>query len=80
MTVGELPNITGTIANISAQNEDAGVSATGVFSSYSEGAAGRPSSVAYDAKADSVKLNFGSNIMHNNISPCVAAHMWERKA
>lgn len=65
---------------MSAQDNNVGVSATGVFSSYSAGAAGRPSASTYDAKADSVKLNFGSNIMHNNISPCMPVYIWKRTA
>lgn len=66
--------------NACAQDKYMGIEGDGVFSSFSAGGSGRPSSVTYDAKADSVNLNFGSNIMHNNISPCVAAYMWERKA
>ena len=78
LAVGELPNIRGTIANISAQDENVGVSATGVFSSYSAGAAGRPETSKYDAKADSVELVFGSDQYHSNVSPAIAAYCWHR--
>lgn len=64
--------------NACAQDKNVGIEGDGVFSSFSAGDSGRPSSVTYDAKADSVKLNFGSNIMHNNISPCVAVYIWTR--
>ena len=77
MTVGELPNITGRIMDACAQEQSQGIECDGVFSSFSSG---RPSSVTYDAKADSVKLNFGSNIMHNNISPCMPVYIWKRTA
>ncbi len=80
LAVGELPNITGRIMDACAQEQSQGIESDGVFSSFSSGSSGRPSSVTYDAKADSVELNFGSNIMHNNISPCVAAYLWERTA
>ena len=78
ITVGELPNITGRIMDACAQEQSQGIECDGVFSSFSSGSSGRPSSVTYDAKADSVELNFGSNIMHNNISPCVAVYIWTR--
>ena len=78
MTVGELPNIRGTIANMSAQDKNVGVSATGVFASYSAGAAGRPGTSTYDAKADSVELAFGSDQYHSNVSPAIAAYCWHR--
>ena len=80
VTVGEMPNITGRIMNACAQDKDQGINGDGVFSSFSAGGAGRPSDTTYDAKADSVKLDFGSNIMHNNISPCMAMYIWKRKA
>lgn len=78
IAVGELPNIRGTIANMSAQDENVGVSATGVFSSYSAGAAGRPETSHYDAKADSVELVFGSDQYHSNVSPGIAVYCWRR--
>ena len=77
LSVGELPNITGRIMDACAQEQSQGIECDGVFSSFSSG---RPSSVTYDAKADSVKLNFGSNIMHNNISPCMPVYIWKRTA
>ena len=80
LTVGELPTITGRIMNACAQDENQGIDGDGVFSSFGAGGAGRPSNSTYDAKADSVKMNFGSNIMHNNISPCMAVHIWKRTA
>ena len=80
LTVGELPNITGRIMNACAQDKDMGIDGDGVFSSFSAGGSGRPSDSTYDAKADSVKLNFGSNIMHNNISPCMPVYIWKRTA
>ena len=78
LTVGELPNIKGTIANMSAQDENVGVSATGVFSSYSAGTASSPGTSKYDAKADSVELVFGSDQYHSNVSPAIAAYCWHR--
>lgn len=80
VAVGELPTITGRVMNACAQDENQGINSDGVFSSFSAGGAGRPSHSTYDAKADSVKMNFGSNIMHNNISPCMAVHIWKRTA
>lgn len=78
IAVGELPNIEGTISNMSAQDNNVGVSATGVFSSYSAGAAGRPETSKYDAKADAVELVFGSDQYHSNISPAIVAYCWHR--
>ena len=80
MTVGELPAITGRIMNACAQDNNMGINCDGVFSSFSAGSSGRPSSSTYDAKADSVELNFGSNIIHNNIQPSMAAYIWKRTA
>ena len=80
LAVGELPNIVGSIMNICAQNKNVGVSSDGVFSSFSSGGAGRPSASTYDAKADSVKLNFGDDKYHNNVSACIAAYVWQRTA
>lgn len=80
LSVGELPTITGRIMNACAQDENQGIDGDGVFSSFSAGGSGRPSNSTYDAKADSVELNFGSNMMHNNTSPCVAAYLWKRTA
>ena len=64
--------------NACAQDKSWGIDCDGVFSLFSSGSSGRPSNITYDAKADSVELNFGSNIMHNNISPCVAVYIWTR--
>jgi hypothetical protein len=80
VTVGELPNIVGRIMNICAQDKNVGVSSDGVFSSFSNGSAGRPSASTYDAKADSVNLNFGDDKYHNNVSACIAAYVWQRTA
>ena len=80
IAVGELPNIVGRIMNICAQDKNVGVNSDGVFSSFSRGSAGRPSASTYDAKDDSVNLNFGDDKYHNNVSACIAAYVWQRTA
>ena len=80
MTVGELPNITGRVMNMCAQDKDMGVEGDGVFSSFSAGGSGRPSASTYDAHADSVKLTFGENMAHNNIPASIAVYIWHRTA
>ena len=56
VTVGELPAITGRIMNACAQDKDMGIEGDDVFSSFSAGGSGRPSSSTYDAKADSDRV------------------------
>lgn len=63
-----------------AQNKDAGVYASGVFSAYKSGYAVRPDTSIYDANYDSVSLSFGNDIPHNNMQPYSTVYIFKRTA
>lgn len=79
LTVGELPNITGNIYDMAAQNSDNGISGDGVFTPFLAGSSLHPTS-GTSPKYDSIKMSFGSNLYHNNIAPAIAAYVWQRTA
>ena len=80
MTVGELPNIKGTFGcAVPAYHVQF---ANGVFSGTDFG--NKSGIVTNDADRNGTvygyRIEFGNNQRHNNVSPCLAVYLWERKA
>lgn len=80
ITADELPKISGEITDMCAQNENTGVNANGVFTSFKSGGCARASSVAWDAHYDSVRLLVGDDKAHNNLQPYQTVYIFMRSA
>lgn len=77
VAVGELPEIKGTFG-CSAPSYHANF-ANGVFVGTDFGT--KQSNIAKPGDVSTVygyRLSFGDNQRHNNVAPCVAAHLWQR--
>jgi hypothetical protein len=76
----ELPHIHGTVSDIARQSADQKISASGVFSApaYVEGVSFGTNFTSN--QDDGFVLDFGKDVPHENLSPCVAAYGWRRTA
>lgn len=76
----ELPHIHGTVSDIARQSADQKLSASGVFSApaYVEGVSFGTNFTSN--QGDGFVLDFGKDVPHENLSPCVAAYGWRRTA
>lgn len=80
LTTDELPHIHGTVSDIARQSVDQKLSASGVFSApaYVEGVSFGTNFTSN--QGDGFVLDFGKDVPHENLSPCVAAYGWMRTA
>lgn len=85
LTEGQLPNITGIIANVVTQTVG-GVTCRGVFSPRAEGAGnkmlygGGTQATTTAENTDEVWMSFGEDQPHNNMPPYIVAYCWQRIA
>lgn len=85
LTEGQLPNITGIIANVVTQ-ASSGVTCRGVFSPRAEGAGnkmlygGGTQATTTAENTDEVWMSFGEDQPHNNMPPYIVAYCWQRIA
>lgn len=75
LTVGELPEVSGTVKNYIMWGNDRAES--GVLHS-SVGNVRFPSAAAENAYGAEISISFGNNQRHNNISPGIAVYGWHR--
>ena len=80
LTTDELPHIHGTVSDIARQSPDQNLSTSGVFSApaYIEGVSFGTNFTSN--QGDGFVLDFGKDVPHENLSPCVAAYGWRRTA
>lgn len=78
-TVDELPAIEGSIMNMTAQNAETGVSASGVFTAFRTGGCARSTSIEWDAQYDSVAMKFGGGQYIENVQRSLVAYFWRRQ-
>ncbi|MBE6797413.1 MAG: hypothetical protein E7531_03640 [Ruminococcaceae bacterium] len=85
LTEGQLPNITGIIANVTTQTAG-GVTCRGVFSPRAEGAGnkmlygGGTQATTTAENTDEIQMSFGEDQPHNNMPPYIVAYCWQRIA
>lgn len=77
LTTDELPKISGSVSSLLRWNT--GKTQSGVLKAV-EGTSKFPSSTSENASNSTVSIEFGKNVAHENLSPCVAAYGWRRTA
>lgn len=75
LTVGELPEVSGSVENYLIWGTNQAES--GVLHSSVTGTK-FPSVATENAYGAKISISFGNNQHHNNISPCVASYIWQR--
>lgn len=76
-TTDELPKISGSVSSLIRWNT--GKTQSGVLKAV-EGTSKFPSTQTENASNSTVSIEFGENVAHENLSPCVAAYGWRRTA
>ena len=71
----ELPKISGSVSSLIRWNTDK--TQSGVLKAV-EGISKFPSTQTENASNSTVSIEFGKNVAHENLSPCVAAYGWRR--
>lgn len=77
MTVGEIPNINGSIEQVYIWNNQK--IATGVITAKSMGTK-FPSAAAENTTGHKISINFGNGEYHNNLQPSKAVYRFKRTA
>ena len=77
LTTDELPKISGSVSSLIRWNTDK--TQSGVLKAV-EGTSKFPSTQTENASNSTVSIEFGGNVAHENLSPCVAAYGWRRTA
>lgn len=77
LTTDELPKISGSVSSLLRWNT--GKTQSGVLKAV-EGTSKFPSTQTENASNSTVSIEFGNNVAHENLSPCLAAYGWRRTA
>lgn len=77
LTTDELPKISGSVSSLIRWNTDK--TQSGVLNAV-EGTSKFPSTQSENTSNSTVSIEFGKNVAHENLSPCVAAYVWRRTA
>lgn len=77
LTTDELPKISGSVSSLIRWNTDK--TQSGVLKAV-EGTSKFPSTQTENASNSTVSIEFGGNVAHENLSPCLAAYGWRRTA
>jgi hypothetical protein len=77
VSTDELPKISGSVSSLIRWNTDK--TQSGVLNAV-EGTSKFPSTQSENTSNSTVSIEFGKNVAHENLSPCVAAYVWRRTA
>lgn len=80
LTTDELPHIHGTVSDIARQSADQKISTSGVFSAPVAVEGVTFGTNFTSNQGDGFVLDFGKDVAHENLSPCLAAYGWRRTA
>lgn len=80
MTTDELPHIHGEVLDFARQDPNQKLTTKGVFSSPASIENVSFGSNPQSRQGDGFIMDFGKDVPHNNLSPCVAAYVWRRTA
>ena len=76
----ELPHIHGDVLDFARQNPEQKLTTHGVFSAPASIEIITFGSNPQREQGDGFVMDFGKDVPHNNLSPCVAAYGWRRTA
>lgn len=80
LTTDELPHIRGEVLDFARQDPNQKLTARGVFSAPASIENVSFGSNPQSGQGDGFVMDFGKDVPHNNLSPCVAAYVWRRTA
>lgn len=80
LTTDELPHIRGDVLDFARQDPNQKLTTHGVFSAPASIENVSFGSNTQSGQGDGFTMDFGKDVPHNNLSPCVAAYGWRRTA
>ena len=80
LTTDELPHIRGEVLDFARQDPNQKLTTHGVFSAPASIEKVSFGSNPQSGQGDGFVMDFGKDVPHNNLSPCVAAYVWRRTA
>lgn len=80
LTTDELPHIRGDVLDFARQDPNQKLTTHGVFSAPASIENVSFGSNPQSGQGDGFVMDFGKDVPHNNLSPCVAAYVWRRTA
>lgn len=80
LTTDELPHIRGDVLDFARQEPNQKLTTHGVFSAPASIENVSFGSNPQSGQGDGFVMDFGKDVPHNNLSPCVAAYVWRRTA
>ena len=80
LTTDELPHIRGDVLDFARQDPNQKLTTHGVFSAPAFIEKVSFGSNPQSGQGDGFVMDFGKDVPHNNLSPCVAAYVWRRTA
>lgn len=80
LTTDELPNIHGSVLDFARQDPNQKLTTNGVFSAPASIENVSFGSNIQSSQGDGFVMDFGKDVPHENLSPCVAAYGWRRTA
>lgn len=80
LTTDELPHIRGDVLDFARQDPNQKLTTHGVFSAPASIENVSFGSNSQSGQGDGFVMDFGKDVPHNNLSPCVAAYGWKRTA
>ena len=80
LTTDELPHIRGDVLDFARQDPNQKLTTHGVFSAPASIENVSFGSNPQSGQGDGFVMDFGKDVPHNNLSPCVAAYGWRRTA
>uniref|UniRef100_UPI003AEFF352 phage baseplate protein n=1 Tax=Dysosmobacter sp. TaxID=2591382 RepID=UPI003AEFF352 len=80
LTTDELPHIRGDVLDFARQGPNQKLTTHGVFSAPASIENVSFGSNPQSGQGDGFVMDFGKDVPHNNLSPCVAAYVWRRTA
>lgn len=80
LTTDELPHIRGDVLDFARQDPKQKLTTHGVFSAPASIENVSFGSNPQSGQGDGFVMDFGKDVLHNNLSPCVAAYVWRRTA
>lgn len=80
ITTDELPHIRGDVLDFARQDPNQKLTTHGVFSAPASIENVSFGSNTQSGQGDGFTMDFGKDVPHNNLSPCVAAYGWRRTA
>ena len=80
VTTDELPHIHGDVLDFAKQDPGQKLTTHGVFSAPASIENVSFGSNSRSGQGDGFVMDFGKDVPHNTLSPCVAAYVWRRTA